>query len=74
LQLGLQWNANLACLPGTAFARAAVEYQYWDTTGNIFATANSFATTGSAAAATSASAGDILFNMFGLTLGAGLMF
>ena len=74
LQLGLQWNANLSCLPGTAFARAAVEYQNWDTTGNLNASTFSTVTTGTASAFTSASADDILFNMFGLTVGAGLMF
>ena len=74
LQLGLQWNAQLRCLPGTAFARAAIEYQYWDTSGHVSASTTSFVITPDASASTSAATNNMLFNMFGLTLGAGLMF
>jgi hypothetical protein len=70
----LQWNAQLRCLPGTAFARCAVEYQYWDTTGHLSAATTSFVSTPDASAFTSANANNMLFNLFGLTVGAGLMF
>jgi hypothetical protein len=74
LQLGLQWNACLACLPGTAFARCAIEYQYWDTNAGVRTEALSFAATSDAGAFSSASAGDMVVNLFGLSLGAGIMF
>ncbi len=42
IQLGLEWNYALRCLPANAFFRAAVEYQRWDG-GSGNSNANSFA-------------------------------
>jgi hypothetical protein len=75
LQLGLQWDAQLKCFPCRAFLRTALEYQYWDSNAGIDATASSFAfvTSGSGATA-DANARDILFNLVGFNLGAGIMY
>ena len=42
IQLGLEWDYALRCLPANAFCRAAVEYQRWSG-GKGFSFANSFA-------------------------------
>jgi hypothetical protein len=75
LQLGLQWDAQLQCFPGRAFVRGAFEYQYWDAANNtVSARANSFANAGTAGSTASVSAGDMLFSLVGLNLGAGIMY
>jgi hypothetical protein len=43
VQLGLEWNYALRCVPANAFVRGAVEYQRWDG-GAGFSEAGSFAT------------------------------
>ena len=42
IQLGLEWDYALRCLPANAFCRAAVEYQRWSG-GQGYSAANSFA-------------------------------
>jgi len=76
VQLGFQWDACLKCLPGRAFFRTGIEYQYWNAGLGAEAGALSFATvipSGTAAVATS-DVGDVLFNMIGLNVGAGIMY
>jgi hypothetical protein len=75
IQLGLQWDAQLKCFPGRAFVRTALEYQYWDSNAGIDASASSFATLASGSGATAdANARDILFNLVGFNLGAGITY
>ena len=42
IQLGLEWDYALRCMPANAFCRVALEYQRW-TGGQGFSAANSFA-------------------------------
>lgn len=76
LQLGLQWEACLKCLPGRFFLRSAIEYQYWDV--NTGAQADSFSfvdvSTTETGATASASAGNMLFDLIGFNIGAGIMY
>lgn len=79
VQLGLQWDYCLQCIPARSFVRCAVEYQRWEG-------AKGFSEAGSAAAAeyesgpvitaadieTLASAGAPKLDLIGLTIGAGL--
>jgi hypothetical protein len=71
---GLQWEACLCCLPGRAFFRAGVEWQYWDANAGVNASANSFANSGSASSNAFAQAGDLMFDLVGFTIGAGLTY
>lgn len=76
LQLGLQWDACLKCLPGRVFVRTALEYQYWDVNTGVEASSTSFVTipaneTGATATAT---AGNMLFDLIGFNIGAGIMY
>lgn len=75
-QLGLQWECCCSCLPGRAFIRTAIEYQYWDT--NVQASAQAFSAAtlipGGEAATAFAQADDMRFSLVGLTIGAGLMY
>ena len=75
-QLGLQWDGCLKCVPGRAFFRSGLEWQYWDTNAGVSAASNSFAldqVTGFSANAET-SAGDMLFRMVGFNIGAGFMY
>jgi hypothetical protein len=74
LQLGLQWDACLRCLPGRVFVRSALEYQYWDTNRGGQASANSFVQGGGIAATSEASVGTMLFDLIGFNIGAGIMY
>ena len=71
---GLQWETCLCCLPGRAFFRAGVEWQYWDANAGVAASAFSFADSGSASSNASADAGDLMFDLVGFTIGAGLTY
>jgi hypothetical protein len=76
LGAGLQWETCLRCLPGRAFLRAGVEWQYWDGNAGVYAGSLSFAvneveTVGSAAFTET---GDLLFDLVGFTLGAGITY
>lgn len=80
VQLGLQWDYCLRCIPARSFVRCAVEYQRWEG-------AKGFSEAGSAASGavfesgvpvtaadieTLASAGAPKLDLIGLTIGAGL--
>jgi hypothetical protein len=79
IQLGLEWNYALQCLPANAFFRAAIEYQRWDG-GKGHSQASSFAEyteddgqdewTSTARAFTSVAEPQL--DLFGLTVGTGL--
>jgi hypothetical protein len=76
LQIGLQWDACLKCVPGRFFLRSAIEYQYWDTNRGGVANATSFVATvpGSVGATATSSAGTMLFDLIGFNVGAGIMY
>ncbi|HEX3726925.1 MAG TPA: hypothetical protein VHV08_11810 [Pirellulales bacterium] len=74
LQVGGQWNAALKCFPSTAFVRTAFEWQYWGVNSGVRASSNSFVSAPLASASTSTSAGDMIFNLIGFNIGAGIMF
>ena len=76
VQLGVQWDACLKCLPGRAFVRTALEYQYWNAALGAEASANSFATVipSSTAVTASSNVGDVLFNLIRFNIGAGIMY
>jgi hypothetical protein len=78
IQLGLEWNYALQCIPAKAFFRAAIEYQRWDG-GLGFSESQSFAgaetinpaVENSILTATAAAA-EPQMDLIGVTLGAGL--
>jgi hypothetical protein len=76
VQLGLQWECCCQCLPGRAFVRTAIEYQYWDT--NYKASAQAFSSAvlvpGGEGASAFAHADNMRFSLVGLTVGAGIMY
>lgn len=76
LGAGLQWEACLACLPGRAFFRLGMEWQYWD--GNAGVSAASFSNASDSPVTTTSSAfteaGDLLFDLVGITIGAGITY
>ncbi len=75
LGAGLQWEASLSCLPGRAFFRLGVEWQYWDGNAGVSAASVSqAATTGGISSYGFTEAGDLLFDLVGITLGAGLTY
>ena len=76
VQLGVQWDACLRCLPGRAFVRTGIEYQYWNAALGAEAGANSFATVipSSTSVTATSNVGDVLFNLIGLNIGAGIMY
>jgi hypothetical protein len=78
IQLGLEWNYALQCVPAKAFFRAAIEYQRWDG-GMGFSESESFAgatitgqTTATSILTTNASAHEPQMDLIGVTLGTGL--
>ncbi len=76
IQLGLEWNYALQCVPARAFFRTAVEYQRWDG-GAGFSSATSFAGMGpplnpTSVATANASALGPQLDLVGLTFGTGL--
>jgi hypothetical protein len=76
LGAGLQWESCLKCLPGRVFLRAGLEWQYWDANAGVYAESLSFAInqiTGVDSAAFT-NAGDLLFDLVGLTFGAGITY
>jgi len=74
LQFGLQWDACLKCLPGRAFLRAGWEWQYWDSNAGVVAQSNSFADVVTSQSFSTTKAGDLLFDLIGFTIGAGIMY
>jgi hypothetical protein len=76
IQLGLEWNYALQCLPANTFIRAAVEYQRWDG-GKGYSEAGSFASYSNdddyeSTANTFASATGPQMDLLGITIGTGL--
>ena len=71
VQLGVEWNYPLQCLPAIAFFRVAAEYQYWDA-GRGYAYATSFAEeVGVVAGVAEAAGGGLRMDLLGFALGAG---
>lgn len=79
IQLGVEYQRPLACLPAIAFLRAGFEYQHWET-GDLLAVSDSFAFLqggppsfgGRAEASAIGSDGDL--DLIGFVLGAGLTY
>jgi hypothetical protein len=78
IQLGLEWNYCLCCLPANAFFRVAIEYQRWDG-GQGFSAADSFAgitivdeVDPTSIVTTTASADEPQLDLLGFTIGTGL--
>lgn len=75
LGAGLQWESCLKCLPGRAFLRTGIEWQYWDGNAGVYTESLSFAEiTDVSGSAAFTRAGDLLFDMVGFTLGAGITY
>ena len=77
LQLGLQYERQLACVPCTAFVRGAFEYQYWNTDYNSSAASWSLAGVSTAGgpsygAYSTAAASGLELDLIGFTVGTGL--
>jgi hypothetical protein len=66
----------LQCLPGRVFVRTALEYQYWDVNTGAHATSNSFVNVipNGTAATSAATASNMLFDLIGFNIGAGIMY
>ncbi len=71
MQLGVQRDFPLKCLPATAFFRAALEYQYWDAENNANSFAFSTASTGAGRVDSFAGSGDKRLDMYGIALATG---
>lgn len=72
LQLGLQREYQLKCIPATAFVRGALEYQYWNSNGSGTATSTSGAARPSGVGVANASTASLDMDMIGFTMGAGI--
>ena len=74
LQVGLEWDFALRCLPAKAFFRTAFEYQYWDASTGLTA-AGSFAGVSGATedfqVSTAADAPGLIVDFVGLSIGTG---
>ncbi len=71
---GVQWDTCLRCLPGRAFLRSGFEWQYWDSNAGVAAGSSSTADNGSASSNAYTQTGDLLFDLVGFTIGAGIMY
>src|SRR5262249_43685299 len=74
LQFGLQSDACLKCLPGRGFIRGGWEWQYWDANAGVLAQSLSFADVVTSQSVATSKAGDLLFDLIGFTIGAGIMY
>jgi hypothetical protein len=74
IQLGGQWNLPLECLPGRAFVRMALEYQYWGTgvSGGAEAASAAGQLGGPLVLAAASSSGTTGVNLFGFSVATGL--
>lgn len=74
IQVGIEWDFALRCLPAKAFFRTAFEYQYWDASTGL-AASGSFAglSTGGDAyqVTTGSSAPGLIVDFVGLSIGTG---
>ncbi len=78
IQLGLEWDYCLCCLPANAFFRVAIEYQRWDG-GQGYSAADSFAgitivneVDPTSVVSTTAAADEPQLDLFGFSIGTGL--
>ncbi len=72
LQVGVQWERQLKCIPATAFFRTAFEYQYWRLNMPPIGGAGFGGTLGDIQINSFASAAEGKAELYGLALGAGL--
>ena len=75
VQLGIEWDFALRCLPAKSFFRAAFEYQYWDASSG-YAAAGSFAGFGDPSSpdslvAVNAEAPGLIVDLIGFSVGTG---
>ena len=71
LQVGVQWEYCLQCLPATAFFRTAFEYQGWDANGGI-AQMDTFVTDGfSTESASMTYSSNAVMDLVGFAIGTG---
>jgi Legionella pneumophila major outer membrane protein precursor len=74
VQLGAQWEHQLRWMPARAFVRTAAEYQYWTTGGITDRSITQTAVFGNTVGTGTASAGNLLLNMVGFNIGAGIIY
>lgn len=73
LQLGLQWEYCLQCLPARAFFRTAFEYQGWDANGGLAGEALDLDASPLAFASAFVSTSDVRMDLVGFSVGTGFM-
>jgi hypothetical protein len=71
IQVGVQWDFELVKNRANAFFRAAIEYQYWDTTDTGYAYATSFVSTPDYTATVTGRANDAQVSLVGFSLSTG---
>jgi hypothetical protein len=74
LGAGLQWEACLKCLPARAFLRTGLEWQYWDGNTGVYAASVSTASVLSTTSGAFTETADLMFDLVGFTLGAGITY
>lgn len=74
VQLGAQWEHQLRWMPARAFIRTAAEYQYWTTAGIANRSITQTAFVGNTVGTGTATASNLLLNMVGFTIGAGIIY
>ncbi len=74
IQVGLQYDYALKCVPANAFIRGAFEYQYWDTTGagSLLTVSRAELVGVESATAIAVSGGDAILDLVGFSIGAGI--
>ncbi len=74
IQLGLQYDRALKCIPANAFIRGAFEYQYWDTTGagSLLTISRAELVGVESSTAFASSGGDAILDLVGFSIGAGI--
>ena len=72
VQLGIQCERRLRCLPATAFVRLAAEYQGWDANGGTTFANSTVFVAGLVDGTAQVTSSDVRTNLVGFTLGAGL--
>lgn len=73
VQVGLEWDFALRCLPAKAFFRTAFEYQYWDASSGSAASGSfaGFGDPGDFQVTASSSAPGLIVDFLGLSIGTG---
>jgi hypothetical protein len=73
IQLGVQWERQLKCIPANAFLRLAGEYQYWDASANLGAASwVESAVVPGAVLSVADARGALRMDMIGFSIGCGL--